>query len=313
MRENDEFSIPAATSRGAGSPRPLALVTGASSGLGQAYARRLAHDGYDVILVARDRGRLLRLARELKFDHGVDTEVFDADLTDAKQLRRVEERITRDVHGHIGGLDFLVNAAGFFTVGDFADCDIDAQEEMIRLHVLATVRLTRAALPGMLAKASLLEIGGCAGCGAAGTCPFARQSARPAPAIVNISSLAALFPAPGNVSYHATKLYIKSFTETLALETAGSALRLIVVCPGWTRTEIHARNNGDPDSVPRGWWMTAEYVVDETMKDLEIQKLCCIPGFRYKCVALLSQLLPTGLRRRLTLRYYEKKKRRREV
>jgi len=128
-------------------PRKLALITGASSGIGRAFALRLAAEGYDLILVARDSRRLETLAAELHAAHGINAEVLAADLTDPPQLLAVERCITR-----ADTLDLLINNAGFITVGSFADNDPDGQEAMIRLHVIATVRLTRAALPGMIAN-----------------------------------------------------------------------------------------------------------------------------------------------------------------
>src|SRR5262249_7740419 len=145
--------------------RLRALITGASSGIGAAFAERLARDDYNVLLVARDRGRLEKLAGELQKKHGVEADVLCADLTRHADLSLVENRIAGDP-----GLDVLVNNAGFGTAGAFVRLDADREEEEVRLNVVALMRLTHAALPGMIAR---------------------RRGA-----IINVSSMAAFQPGP---------------------------------------------------------------------------------------------------------------------
>src|SRR5262249_48248085 len=155
-----------ATSKPSHGKRARALVTGASSGIGAAFAVRLARDQHDVILVARNRSRLEEQAQRLRKEHGVDIEVLAADLTELAELR-VVEKVAEDAQ-----LDRLINNAGFGTSGSFAKLDANREEEEIRLNVLALVRLTRVVLPGMLAR----NRGG----------------------IINVSSMAALQAAPFN-------------------------------------------------------------------------------------------------------------------
>jgi len=173
----------------------VALVTGASSGIGEAYARRLAREGYNLVLVARREARLRALADELAQRYGVEASIFVVDLADPAGLEDLEALIAR-----MPDLLLLVNNAGFGIPGDFAANDIEHMEAMIRVHVLATVRLTRAALGIMLAQ----------GRGA----------------IVNVSSVAAFYPIPGGVTYGATKSYLNAFTESLHQELVGTGVRV---------------------------------------------------------------------------------------
>jgi uncharacterized protein len=255
-------------------PRPLALITGASSGIGAAFAGRLAAAGYDLMLVARRRDRLEALAAALVREHGPQAEVLAADLACAADLARVEERIAA-----AGSLEVLVNNAGFGTRGRFAETDVVSQDRMHRLHVLAPVRLTRAALPGMIAR---------------------RKGS-----VVNVSSVAAFAPNPGNVSYCATKAWMNRFTEGLHLElrSAGSPVRVQALCPGYTVTEFHAAMGAGRDHVPPGWWMSAEDVVDASLRGLARGKLVVVPGLRYKTYGLVTRLLPRSLLHALILRF----------
>ena len=202
--------------------RPLAVVTGASAGIGAAYARRLAAQGYDLLLVARRVGRLQELAAELIRRHGVRAEPFPADLTKDADLEAVENRIARDEH-----LEFLLNNAGFGGSGQFYESSVEVQDAMHRLHVLATLRLSHAALRKMTASGK--------------------------GALVNVSSMAAFVCRPGNTSYYSTKAWINCFTEGLYLELkqARSPVRVQALCPGYTVTEFHERHRVRPKTCSR--------------------------------------------------------------
>ena len=246
----------------------VALVTGASSGIGEAYARALARKGYALILVARREARLQALAEELTAQHNVPVEVLVADLADPVGVARVE--------GRIAGLDragtaiaFLVNNAGFGIQGTFVENDIARHEAMIRLHVDTTVRLTRAVLPGMLAQ----------DCGA----------------VVNVASFVAFFPVTGSVTYSATKAYLKSFTEALHQELVGTGVRAQVLCPGFTRTEFQSAGKIDEKGIPDFAWMSAESVVTQSLRDLDNGRVVSVPGIGYRLLAMLSGLIPRGL------------------
>ena len=239
-----------------------ALITGASSGIGAAFARRLAQDGYNLILVARRREKLEALAAELAAAHGIRAEALAADLSQIAGIEEVEARIAA-----IGdGLDLLVNNAGFGTYARFPEVSAARHTDMINVHVTASVRLMRAALPGMLARGR----GG----------------------IVNVASIAAFFPLPGNGSYAASKAYLVTLSESLQREVAGSGVRVQALCPGYTVTEFHDRPEYvgfDRAQVPSKMWMTADDVVDASLKALRRGRVLCIPGWKYRLIVALGR------------------------
>jgi short-subunit dehydrogenase len=259
---------------------PVALVTGASSGIGATFARALAGRGFDLILVARRADRLAQLARELETAAGVRAAPLAADLALDSEMARVEERIAGE-----GKLEVLVNNAGFGSRGMFFNVDRASQDRMHRVHVLATLRLTHAALAGMVA----------------------RNRGR----IVNVSSVAAFGSTPGGASYSATKAWMNSFTEALALELrcAGSAVRVQALCPGFTITEFHESLGIDRKTIPGSWWMQAEDVVRTSLRAMDSGKLFVVPGLLYKVIVLLSKLTPRPLRHAAVVRYARRTKR----
>lgn len=246
----------------------VALVTGASSGIGEAYARALARKGYALILVARREARLQALAEELSSQHNIPVEVLVADLADSAGVAKVEARIAETGRASTP-IAFLVNNAGFGIQGTFVENDIASHEAMIRLHVDTTVRLTRAVLPGMLAQ----------DCGA----------------IVNVASFVAFFPVTGSVTYSATKAYLKSFSEALHQELAGTGVRVQALCPGFTRTEFQNAGKIDEEGIPDFAWMSAESVVTQSLRDLDNERVISVPGVGYRLLAVLSGLIPRSL------------------
>jgi short-subunit dehydrogenase len=200
--------------------RPVALITGASSGIGAAFAERLAADGHDLILVARRRSRLEELAGRLK---DVDVEVIAADLAEADMRRSVEARLADQP------VTVLVNNAGFGGYRPFVELDPDVAERQIELHCVATVRLTRAALPGMIARGS--------------------------GAVINVSSMLSLsgpmkMPHLHRANYAATKAFITTFTQILAHELEGTGVKVQALLPGLVRTEFHDDIGGTPKGIP---------------------------------------------------------------
>ncbi len=258
-------------------PQPgTALVTGASSGIGAAYARRLAVEGYNLILVARREERLQALADKLNKQHHVETEALVADLANPEDVARVEQRMAA-----CDTLSILVNNAGFGTAGPFAETDFQKQLDMIHVHVIASVRLSRAALAGMLA----------------------RQRG----AIVNVSSIAAFFPAPGNVSYCATKRYLNAFSEALNKEVADQGVQVQALCPGFTTTEFHDTSEYetfDRTKVPSYLWMSSRDVVAQSVAALERGPVIVVPGRQNKILLAMirSPLAQVLLRLRQGLR-----------
>ena len=251
----------------------LALITGASSGIGAEFARQLAARRYGLILVARRKDRLEDLARSFEHSYKVQTEILQADLTLENDLAGVEQRIAAATD-----LELLVNNAGFGTRGKFFALDIATQDQMHRLHVMATMRLSHAALRGMAARNS----GG----------------------IINVSSVAAFWQSPGSVSYCATKCWMNSFTTGLALElkSVGSQVRVQALCPGYTLSEFHDVAGMDRKPVPASLWMRAEDVVSESLRGIERGTTIVVPGWRYKAAVFLMKHTPAFVLERVAAR-----------
>lgn len=240
-----------------------AVITGASSGIGAVFARRLAHDGFHLVLIARRRHRLEALAAETG-----DAEVLVADLATDEGIRIVEARLAV-----LPDLELLINNAGFGIAGAFFDTGIKDHERMHRLHVIATLRLTHAALRRMV--------------------PADRG------AIVNVSSVAGFTVSPGSVSYAATKHWMNNFTEGLWLDlkTRNSRVQVQALCPGYTLSEFHDVMPMDRSAIPSGWWTDARDVVEASLDGLRQNRLFVIPGLRYRAIVALSRVVPVTITR----------------
>jgi short-subunit dehydrogenase len=249
--------------------RPIALVTGASSGIGESLARLLAERGHDLVLVARDRGRLEALAKELEGAFQAGAQVLPADLTDAEQLATVEARC----HDRAAPVDVLVNNAGFGTFGPLHTLDVDTEAREIQLNVVALVRLTHAAAAEMVERGR----GG----------------------ILNVSSLAGFQPGPSNATYSATKAFITSFTEAVHEELRGTGVSVTVLCPGFTRTGFQATANAPAEAVPGFMWQEADAVARVGLDALAKNRAIAIPGGLNKVLGNFSSLAPHAISRRL--------------
>ncbi|MGC5010254.1 SDR family NAD(P)-dependent oxidoreductase [Streptosporangium sp. DT93] len=246
---------------------PTALITGATAGIGAAFADRLAADGFSLVLVARDGERLAGVAERLRLRHGVSSEVLVADLVTDEGLRAVERRLGE-------GVDLLVNNAGFGHQGHFLDVPAEQEVRMLRLHCEAVLRLTLAALPGM--------------------------RDRDRGAVINVASVAAFFTRG---SYSASKAWVVNFSESVALETAGGRVRVMALCPGFVRTEFHDRASMDVSNIPGFLWLSADDVVREAMRDLARGARVSIPDLRYKVLVRVGRLVPLGLAGQITRRF----------
>lgn len=246
---------------------PTALITGPTSGLGRAFAEALAYRGHDLVLVSRDGDRLAKVADELTDRHGVSCETLPADLTQPAAFRHVEDRLA----GASSSIDILVNNAGFGLGRNFLKTTIEDEQGLLDVHVRAVMRLTRAAVPGMVERGS-------------GT-------------VINVSSVAGFVPFG---TYGAAKAWVTSFTEGLSAELAGTGVRAVVVCPGFTRTEFHARSGVTPKRLPGFMWLKAEDVVEETLRHIEGGKRSplIVPSRRYKLVVFVARHIPRGMVRR---------------
>lgn len=254
--------------------RPLAVITGASAGIGKEFARQLAERGFDLLLVARDHERLKTLGAELAAAHGIEAEAWPADLSRDDMMRTLAERIARDER-----VLLLVNNAGFGTKGKLATRPVAEQATMLELHVMAPMLLTRAVLPGMIN----------------------RREGR----IINVASVASFTASPGNVNYCATKAYERVFMEGLAMELQGTGVQVQALCPGFTHTEFHDRMQIDKSKgIPAWMWLNADRVVRESLDAcFRDGPTVVIPGKRYKLIVMALRYMPMWVRRILQERY----------
>lgn len=250
----------------------LAVVTGASSGIGAEFARQLAQRGDALLLIARRRQRLEELAAQLAVRHATPVEWLVADLGLPADVERVAARL------HELRVELLVNAAGFAVAQPFFATELSTQQNMIEVHLGASVALTHAVLPGMIA--------------------------RDRGSIISVSSLAAFIAVPGNAVYGATKVFLHHFTRGLELDLArrASRVRVQVLCPGFTRTEFHAAMPDEAARIPPWLWMSAEEVVAASLRGLERDQLVVIPGWRNRVLVGVLGLVPAGVKRRLGIR-----------
>ena len=244
-------------------PRPIALVTGPTSGIGGGFARRYARDGYDLVLVARDVERLKHLAGDLEalIGRAGSVEILPADLADAAGREKVADRLA-------AGVQVLVNNAGFGTSGAFWTEDPARLQAQLDVNVTAVMRLTQAALPAML------DAG-------AGT-------------VINIASVAGLVPGRAS-TYSASKAWVISFTEGLHTELRGTGVGVHAVCPGFVHTEFHARAGIDMAKTPSFLWLDVDDVVSASLADVAAGKVISIPGARYKAIVGAGRLVPRRL------------------
>jgi short-subunit dehydrogenase len=233
-------------------PKPRALVTGASSGLGQAFAERLARDGYDLTIVARRGDRLEELAKRLRADQRVDVSVVIADLGKSADLRALEKRIAE-----MDTLELLVNNAGFGGYMPFIQLEPDKAEELIQLKVLAVTRLTHAALPGMLARKKGIII---------------NVSSRLA-----FSASVAMAQLPKRATYVGVNAFINAFTQLLQFELEGTGVQVQALCPGVVETEFHERVGIKPGSYPAAIVMQPQDVVQASLAGLRLGEVICMP------------------------------------
>ncbi|HET6856006.1 MAG TPA: SDR family oxidoreductase [Streptomyces sp.] len=239
-----------------------ALITGATSGIGAAFARRLATDGHNLVLVARDAERLHEQATELHDRHGIEAEVLSADLSTEDGIAAVEARLSDRKQP----VDLLVNNAGFGNKGRFLEVPMADELTMLKVHCEAVLRLTAAACGGMKERGR----GG----------------------VVNVSSVAAFVPRG---TYGASKSWVVQFTQGVARDLSGTGVRLMALCPGFVRTEFHERAGMGTDNIPDWMWLDADKLVSAAMGDLARGKSLSVPDPRYKALMGAVKLAPRGL------------------
>lgn len=240
----------------------LALITGASSGIGEAFARQLAERGYDLCITGRRSENLESIAAELRGKHKVNVQVIVADLSTEDGMDTLVTWIRSNP-----SISLLVNNAGFGARGLFANKPPEKYVEMVTVHVTAAVRLTSAVLPAMIQ---------------------AKQGA-----IINVSSVTAYLPLAGNAVYSGTKSFLNSFSEALAFELKNTGVKVQLLAPGFTYSDFHKRPDyaklNTYSSIPKFMWMKAEDVVRISLRALDKNKLHCIPGTLNRLIALIGK------------------------
>ena len=246
---------------------PRALITGPTAGIGHAFAEALAAEGYDLVLVSRDKARLEEVAADLAGRHGVRCEVLPADLAVAEQTLVVERYLADN------RVDVLVNNAGFGKRLPFEANDIEAEQESFDVLVTAVMRLTHAAL-GPMRRAGRGDV-------------------------INVSSVAGFLPRG---TYGAHKAWVISFSRWAHLRYKKDGIRVMALCPGFVRTEFHQRMDADLSGIPGFMWLQADRLVGDALDDLRSGKAVSIPSKRWKAVIAVSRMVPSGLVERVARR-----------
>jgi len=246
----------------------FAVITGASAGLGAAFARRFAAEGRDLVLVARDEARHEAFATELKQRYPIEVEVLPADLSTDEGCARVADRI-RSTHKPV---DTLVNNAGYTLGKLFGDNSLEDEERLLNVLVRAVLRLTYAATEPM------------------------RERGRGE--IINVSSVAGFVPR-NSATYPAAKAWVTSFSEGVAMRMKGTRVQVTAVCPGFTHTEFHERAHLSKKVVPGFMWLDADRVVADGIADTRRGRPVSIPSRRYQALATFARVAPRPLVRRL--------------
>ena len=251
-----------------------ALVTGASGGIGEELARLFAADGHDLVLVARSRDKLARLAEELRAKHAVDARVLAADLVRPEAPREIFEELGA------GGttVDALVNNAGVGSYGLFAETDLQSELDLLQLNVAALTHLTKLFLPGMLAR---------------------RRGY-----VMNVASTAAFQPLPRQGTYSASKAFVLGFTEVLSSDLKGTGVSATALCPGPVKTEFTDQHEGFDVSTPEFVWMSAEECAKAAVKGLERGKRVVVPGVGNRIGTLAGQHAPRSVLLAAARRFY---------
>ncbi len=251
-------------SRPASSPG-TALITGPTAGIGHAFAEQLARRGHDLVLVARDRTRLEEVAAELRASYDVGVEVLPADLTDRDDLAVVEARLADRERP----VELLVNNAGFGMKHRFLNNPVEAEQALLDILVTAVLRLTHAALGPMVERGH----GG----------------------VINVSSVAAFLPRG---TYSAAKAWVNSFSEWAANEYRPRGVTVMVLCPGFTKTEFHERMDVSRGSAPAFMWLEADELVARALADYDRGRVYSIPTARYKAITTAARVVPNRVLQR---------------
>lgn len=264
-----------------------ALITGGTAGIGRAFAAEFAGAGHRLVLVARDSARLESVAEEMRGRGAAHVETLPADLSTAEGRARVEARLRGESEANSGDgeaisagggdgpdappIDILVNNAGFGMGHGFLKSSVEEEETLLEVHIRATMRLTHAAVPGMIER----------GRGA----------------VINVASVAAFVPRG---TYSAAKAWVVTFSESVGAELRGTGVRCMALCPGFTHTEFHQRADIETGDIPGWMWLNADDVVKTALRDLRRGVPVSIPGAQYKALTAASRYVPRTITTRIS-------------
>lgn len=256
--------------------KDLACITGGTSGIGSAFAMELATRGFDLIITGQDKTLLEFLKQSIEKKYHVQVRGIVVELTNEKHLAELLKLVKKEP------ITLLVNNAGFGLGKKFHTTDLQRQVDMITVHDYVTTKLCHVVIPTMIKQKR--------------------------GAIINLSSLAAFFPAPRSAVYNASKAYLKSFSESLFIELKEYGIKVQALCPGFTETNFFKGKESIISPTKKQWyvpWMTANAVVQESLKALKKNKAICIPGRRNRCMLRFSRLIPRRFIYSI-LRYFDK-------
>jgi short-subunit dehydrogenase len=241
-----------------------ALVTGATSGIGESYSRLLAGNNYNIVLVARDLPRLQERAAALEAKFGISTHVIQADLATDEGCFRVEKYIVENQ------IDVLVNNAGFGTSKAFTMSTLEVEQQLLDVLVRTPMRLMHVVLPLMKARNNGI--------------------------IINVSSVAG-YIAGG--TYSASKSYLTVLSESLNTELSATNVKVSALCPGFTRTEFHQRGKMSMKGLPNFMWLNSDRLVEQSWRDALKGKAVSVPGWQYKLLVLIVETMPRSMVRKV--------------
>jgi len=246
--------------------KKIAFITGGTSGIGAAFARRFACEGYDLIITGRRKTIIQTLAEDISNRYNVNVEVIIAELSRDNEVDLLVKKIEKNED-----IEILVNNAGF-GIGKVDEDVMKKRKDMVKVHILSTMKFTYAAIPNMIRKKSGI--------------------------IINVSSIASFLPLPGNGVYSGTKAFLNNFSESIYLRLKDKGISVQCLCPGFTRTDFHSRIGYPEEELKnRGIvrWMSADEVVEYSMKCLKKNRVICIPGFWNRMIVLGLTILPKTL------------------
>jgi uncharacterized protein len=253
----------------------IAIITGATSGIGASFAKILASRGYNLIITGRRKEKIQKLANELSKKYNIKIEVIIAELSNEKDIKDIIKHISK-----IKNIDILINNAGYSIYKNYSDTTITEIEKIVSVHILTVMKTISAVLPKMIRQ----------GYGN----------------IINVSSLGAILPIKKDAVYCGTKSFLNTFSESLYMEVRDKGIKVQALCPGLTRTDFHSKLNmksSDKNKLEKFKRMAPDEVVDYSLRSLKKNKVICIPGSRKKLIAKLVSILPKSLYYKILKKY----------